>query len=353
MFSELQEKKHYFSLKIAILTREDYRSPRILAESLKFQLEQAGAEAKIFYYISLLNRLVGYTQSKLSFHFWLKKIISNYLFDKKQIRQLKNYDAIIISECTPNAFWRKLYNVEKLKNILQIPILIYEVYYLGNAPSQEAVLKQNKDALLQRFDGHLFVSPVTEIRQQNLYNAYCIGLLAKSWDLKPLPKKELIALVDFSQPGYEAYREIQIGQLTKAGISFIVLEKSYSIEEIRDIYRRISIYFVQFPEAFGLPILECLCTGAQIFTPNSGWPMSWRLDEKPEVHGSGILPDCFTVYHSEDDLLHKLLAFKEIFSPSETPLQVFNEFVKTYPAFYAGDQSELNRFIDFIKSYKN
>jgi hypothetical protein len=159
--------------------------------------------------------------------------------------------------------------------------------------------------------------------------------------------------VDFAQPGYEDFREIQINQLIMAGIPFIALERSYTIEEIRDIYQRISIFFIQFPEAFGLPVLECLCSGAQIFTPDSGWPMSWRLNEKPEVHGSGILPYCFTVYDDENDLLKKLLAFKENFKSSETPLDVFSDFKHTYPTFYEGDQAELKRLLEFINSYKN
>ena len=215
-------------------------------------------------------------------------------------------------------------------------------------------LEDNQDALLDRYDGHLYVSPVTEIKEQHLnINPFCIGLDAKSWKLEPLVKKELLALVDFAQPGYETYREIQIRQLNKAGIPFIALEKRYTIEEIRNIYRQVSIYFMQSSEAFGLPILECLCTGAQVFTPDSGWPMSWRLDEEPEVHGPGILPKCFTIYYGEQDLLQKLLEFKDNFNPVETPLLVFNEFLKTYPTFYTGNSNELKRFIDFIESSKS
>lgn len=340
-------------MKIAILTKEAFSSPRILAESLAHQLIGVGVETQIFFDIDVLNRLVSYQNSKLSFHYWLQKKIVHYFNDRKIIRALKKMNAVVISECIPNGFWKQLYNVEKLKSILQIPVLIYEVYYLGNAITQVAALKKNKDALMERYDGHLFVSPVTETRGEMEPNAFCIGLMANTWGLQPLPKKELMALVDFVQPGFETHREMQIRQLEKAGIPYISLERHYTIEEIRGIYRQVSIYFMQSSEAFGLPILECLCTGAQVFTPDSSWPMSWRLDEKPEVHRPGILPDCFTLYNDEDNLLQKLLDFKENFNPVETPLEVFIEFLKTYPAFYEGNQTELNRFIDFIKSYKN
>ncbi len=340
-------------MKITILTRPQFSSPRILAESLQMQLHENGINVEILFDIDVLNRLVGYKNSKLSFHFWLSKKVIHWFSDRRVMQVLKQADAVVISECIPNAFWKSLYNVEKLKTILKKPVFIYEVYWLGNAPTQIETLQKNGDSSFERYDGHLFVSPVTEIRSTPSPNAFCLGLLAKTWNLKPLPKKELIALVDFAQPGYEAFREIQISQLMKACIPFIALESSYTIEEIRNIYQQVSIFFVQFPEAFGLPILECLCTGAQVFTPNSGWPMSWRLDIEPKVHHTGILPNCFTVYDGERDLLKKLLVFKENFNPTKTPLQVYNEFIQTYPAFYQGDQLELKRCLEFIKSNKN
>jgi len=340
-------------VKILILTRKDHRSPRVLAESLQTQLQENGINAEILFDIDILGRLVSYNDSKFSFHFWLRKKLIHWFKDRRVIKVLKQADAVVISECIPNAFWKSLYNVEKLKTILKKPVFIYEVYWLANTPTQTEILKKNGDTLYERYEGHLFVSPVTEIRARPLPNAFCIGLNSKNWNLQPLPKNQLLALVDFAQPGYEAHRAIQVNTLQKAGIPFISLDRRYTIAEIRDIYRQVSIFFVQFPEAFGLPILECLCTGAQVFTPDSSWPMSWRLDENPEVHASGILPKCFTVYDGNDDLLHKLQLFKENFNLAHSPLKVFNEFIQTYPTFYSGNQRELNRCLDFIKSYKN
>jgi hypothetical protein len=339
-------------LKIFILARDDYKSPRILAKSLQLQLQECGIESEIFFKIEALNRLANYKESKLRFHFWLQRKIAYWYSDRILMQRLKEADAVIISECIPNAFWRNLYHVEKLKSIIRKPVFIYEVYWLSNAPTQIHSLKKNGDEVEKRYDGHLYVSPTTEIRTQPSDNAFCIGLMSKTWDLEPLPKKELLALVDFVQPGYESHRKIQISQLTKAGIPYIALEKKYTIEDIRDIYRQISLFFVQFPEAFGLPILECLCTGAQVFTPDSSWPMSWRLDEYPQVHSPGILPECFTLYNGEDDLLDKLLKFKEKFNQVETPQKIFKEFIKYYPTFYEGNQVELKRCLEFIKMKK-
>lgn len=321
-----------------------------MAESLQVQLSESGIDAGILFDIDVLSRMVSYRDSKLSFHFWLQKKIVHWLSDRRVIQALKQVDAVVISECIPNAFWKRLYQVEKLKAIIKKPVFIYEVYWLGNAPTQIENLQSNGDEVQERYDGHLFVSPVTEIRAGPLSNTFCIGLLAKTWNLQALPKTELLALLDFVQPGYEAYREMQISNLQKAGIPFIALDKRLTIDEIRDIYRKASLYFMSSFEAFGLPILESLCCGAQIFTPDSGWPMSWRLDEAPREHGSGILPGCFTVYTEEDVLLQKLLVFKKNYNPVETPVQVFNEFIKHYPSFYEGNQNELKRCLEFIKT---
>ncbi len=336
-------------LKVVILTRADHSSPRVLAESLQHQLREAGVECETIFGLDMLNRLVSLKESKFRLHYWLKRKAANWFKDQKIFRALKKADAVVISECIPNAFWKRLYNIEKLKNILLSPVYVYEVYALANAPTQVSTLTKNNDPLHERYDGHLFISPVTEIRDPHLSNGFCIGIQAKIWNLRPLPKKELIALVDFVQPGFEAYRQMQMDALHKAGIPFISLERRYTLDEIREVYRQVSIYFMQSYEAFGIPLLECLCTGAQVFTPDSGWPMSWRLDEVPQVHGKGELPGCFTVYDGEEDLLQKLELFKKNFDLVETPLRVFDECKKNYPAFYEGDRGELDKWLGAVK----
>ncbi|MDQ2719742.1 MAG: hypothetical protein M3Z26_08295 [Bacteroidota bacterium] len=337
-------------MKIAILTRANYRSPRILAEALKSQLELKKATVEIYYELNILNRLVSYKNSKLNFHFWLKKKLLNYIRDKQRIKKLKQYDAIIISECCPNAFWKKLYNIEKLKKIFQKPVLFYEVYYLGNAPYQIKKLTDNDEPLIDRYDLHLAVSEVTEIRQKPSDKWFGIGLYAKSWNLFPLPKKEFIAIVDFIQKGFENYRQVQINALNKAGIKYIILEKEYDISGIREIYKNGALFFLQFPEAFGISTLECLCTGNQIFTPDSNWPLSWRLDKNPTLYSKGTLPECFTVYNDEEDLVKKLVSFKDQYDLINTPQLIFQCLIKTYPSFYYGNENELLRVLNNLKN---
>jgi hypothetical protein len=338
-------------LKIAILTRRDYRSPRILAEALKHQVEEAGSEAKVFYNIEALSRLHAYNKngSGTKFHFWLRRKLSNYFKDKRFIRELKRFDAVVISECSPNGFWKRLYNVEKLKKILRIPVLFYEVYYLGNAPSQISKLQQGNEPLLERYDWHLAVSETTETRGTPGKGWSCIGLDLSFSGLKPIAKKKFLALVDFMHPGFEKYREEQLSALSELGIEVVVLQGSYSLTEIRELYQKASFFFIQTFEAFGLPIAECLACGVQIFTPSSAWPMGWRLDANPQPHSEGVLPEIFTVYSSGKDLKDKIIQTKKNYHLKEKPFKIFNSFIQHYPHFYYGNVGEVKDVLDRIE----
>jgi hypothetical protein len=337
-------------LKVAIVTRPDFRSPRVLAESLKDQLKMQGAEVEIFFEIDLLSRLVSLKKSELSIHFWLIKKMKSYFHDKRLFKKLRKFDTIVICECIPNAFLSKMYNIEKFKKIIKKPVGLYEVYYLENAPTQIDFLKKNKNGLAEKYDFHLSVAEVTEIKKTIDRNWYPIGLKAQFWNLKPSPKKEIIAIVDFVQPGYELIRETQIKALNKAQIHYVTLESAYSFDEVRNIYQDGAIFFIQFPEAFGVSILECLCCGCQIFTQESAWPMSWRLNENPEIHGEGILPDCFTIYQDEVQLVKELIAFKQNYDLKESPKKVFDNFLAHYPHYYYGNESEVSRLLGDLKS---
>jgi hypothetical protein len=336
-------------LKIAILTRPDYRSPRILADSLQSRLQRQGIETEIFYDLNFMTRMVSLKESKLSFHFWLIEKLRYFSKDTAVLKALKKFDLIIISECSPAVFLKKMYNVEKLKRKVKKPVGLYEVYYLENAPTQIRFLKKSKNPLLERFDFHLSVSDVTEVKQLHCDKWFPIGIESRSWGLNPIPKKEMIAIIDFGQAGFEEYHSIQIRALKKAGIKYISLDGTYTIDAIRNIYKVGAIFFIQFPEAFGISILECLCCGCQIFTPHSCWPMSWRLNENPEVHGEGTLPGCFTVYNTEEQLMEELLAFKENYDLVQSPKRVFEIFLEHYLYFYLGNENEMKRLLQKIQ----
>jgi hypothetical protein len=328
-------------LKIAILSRPDYRSPRILAESLRYQLKNVGINADIFHNIDVLTRLYSFQDQahKYKYHFWLRKKFQSFFQDHMFLKKLKQYDAIVICECTPNGFWKDHYNVEKLKCLTRRPVLYYEVYYLGNAPTQINSLLANAHPAIERYDYHLAITDTTEVR--NASGPWsCIGLDLRYTELKPSAKNEFTVLIDFAQPGYEAYRNDQLIVLSELGFKVISLSGNYTTNEIRALYLKSSVLLLQSPEAFGLPIAECLAAGVQIFTPSSSWPMSWRLDENPQIFGEGKLPDIFTIYNSKEDLRNKLVALKANYNLVSTPIAVFNTFVRYYPHFYSGNETE-------------
>jgi hypothetical protein len=334
-------------MKIAILTRPEDASPKILALGLQAMLGCLGVRADMFEHgAGVLRRLLPLAatprfHSRL--HFRLRQKLQYWHADMRFLRRLRDYDAVIVSDCCPNAFWKGYYDIEKLRqHVPGKPVLLYEVYYLGNAPRQINRLRQDGDFGIERYDWHLAVSTCTEIRSKPGPGWTAIGLNLQHARLQPCVKNGFAVLVDFPQPGYEAEREMQFAALKLAGIEPIVLRGHYSVDEIRAIYRRTSVFLMAFPEAFGVSLAECLSTGAYIFTPNSDWPMAWRLNDAPESDGSGVLPEIFVTYSSTDDLARALVSLRQRYHPQEDPFRVFNSFRRTYPHFYEGDLQALD-----------
>ena len=341
-------------MKIAILTRPADRSPKVLALSLQQMLRRLQVESRIYFDSRMLIRLLplGVTPR---FHnpFWkrLYARVKFWRYDKTIIKELRQYDAIIFSECIPNVFWKNYYAIEKLRTLTGRPVLIYDVYYLGNAPTQIEKLVENNDPCIERFDWHLAVSEVTEVRSSPEPPWSRIGLDLSLSGLQPDSKKEFLALVDFERSGYESIRKQQIEVLEELGVTYVSLEGDYTIEEIRQLYKQACVLLLQFPEAFGVPIAECLACGAYVATPNSAWAMSWRLDEHPEVHKEGMLPELFLVYRSKDELRDKIRELKQNYKLEQTPQEVFSKFIQYYPYNFYGDLTALRDVIQRIQQH--
>lgn len=320
-------------------------------------LNQLGIENKIFDdAIPFLMRLLPFSEQPKrwanNFHFRVYNKLKYRKQDNHILNQLKNFDLIILSECLPNAFWKNYLAVEILKKKLNNkPILSYTDAYINNAPLHQKMWLDGDDYGADRYNLNLCPSAVTEIRSKPGINWKAIGINISISKLKPVAKKEFIAVVDFEQKGYEPYREQQLAVLNSLGIRTIELKGRYPFEEIRKIYQQAAVFFLTFPETFGLPIAECLACGTYIYTPNSGWAMAWRLDEKPMPWGSGQLPDCFNVYQNEEDLEKKLLLLKQQFDGEKTPLQVFDTFIKHYSNFYYGNLNSLKEVLLQFKPF--
>jgi hypothetical protein len=339
-------------LKLAILTRPDFRSPRVLAESLQSQLRRIGVDSTIFTDLPALARLQPYLHAKgsIRFHFWIRQKAAHFFSDQRLFRALREFDAIVISECSPNAFWRKLYDIERFRAIVQKPVLLHEVFYLGNAPFQLERLKHAGDTGLERYDWHLAVSPVTEIRTRTNENWSPIGLDLSDQGILPVPRREFLAVVDFAQAGYESMRVEQIRVLDALGIRTIVLDREYSRSEIRAIYAQAAVFFIQFPESFGVSIAECLASGASIFSADENWPMSWRLNEERGETTRETLPDLFHVYSDARDLQVQLATMQANYDLVQTPVDVAARFKDIYPTFFYGDVAQVETVVKRISS---
>lgn len=338
-------------MQVAILTKPENKSPKILAISLQNSLKEAGYPSKIFYALDTVRRLVP-LRSKPKFyarrHFRFRQKLWFYFKDLFVLSRLRKYDFIIISECIPNAFWKNYYAIPELKEKIKVPIGLYEVYFLDSATHYIDYLKQSNDNLQNTYDFHLAVSEVSYTKTIPNQEKFQIGLNLNSFKLAPSTKAEFFALIDFPLPGGENERKIQLEVLRKLKIPYIELIGSYEIEEIRLYYKNAAIYFIQHFESFGLPIAECLSYGTAIFTANNGWPMAFRLDDEPELFGSGILADCFYTYNDQFELEKQISQFRDSFDPKNTPQKIFHSFLKNYPSFYYGNRAEMDRFSKFI-----
>jgi hypothetical protein len=338
--------------RVAILCRPDDKSPKILAKSFGKLCNEIGVESKIFFNgTGMLSRLFGLfekTRFNNNFQFRARQKYFHLIRDFKLIRELRSYDLIILSECIPNAYWRGFYDIEKLKKLIKKPIALYEVYFLGNSVTHTQMLKQQNHFGIERFDWNFSISEITELRSfpNNLSRWSTIGLNLEDSNLKCENKDEIIALVDFEQDGFiESMKEqIEILEMFPK-IKIINLKGSYSMEEIRTLYKSASLFFIQFPEAFGVSIAECLSTGCMVVIKEINWAMSWRLQNQ---FGIEYLPECFFAYENKNNLYEFLKNFTKNFDSTNTPKKTHDIFLKYYSNFYYGNPHQLKKSIDFL-----
>jgi hypothetical protein len=342
-------------IKVAIVSRPDSASPRVLAETLHDFIGQTENRSEVFYALKALRRLSGHADVKRLHGFvpWLLYRSLHWVSDYAFFAKLRSFDAIVICECSPLAFLKYSFDIRKLKaRSGKKPVLLYEVYFLGNAPTVLDALMKRDQHLVNAYDWHLAVSKVTEIAQEPQKPWSQIGLYLRGTGLRPNVKQRLLAVVDFEREGYEDIRKAQIEVLRELAIPYISLEKRYTIQEIREIYQEATFYFIQFPEAFGLPIAECLCCGCYILVPDSSWAMSWRLNKNPQIHGPGVMADCFIVYNGVADLKDRMMALKEDYDLKATPQKVFQSFREHYPTFYEGNLDSLRDLLRKIEQHE-
>lgn len=318
-------------MRVAILTRSNYRSPRFLAEGLTRMLGKLGVSCDCF--PKALDMLESISVRHLSRKNRLAASIADiYLLLKK----LDSYDVIIVSSTI--SIIGRLEILEPLK-ALNRPILFYEVFaYQGS----DYWIRQFGPTTHLFFDGFLTVSGIHDDQPILDKPIFEIGM-----NLPPPQKidfqRPFSALLDFPRKGYELERETQKEALISLKIPIIELNSEYSFLEIEAIYSQVGVAFIAFPEAFGLPIVQLQYHGAYIASPNPLWIKRHAIKTKGHVLDSvldqSIFTSNFVLYESKENLIQKLSEIRHNFNPWDARITLLEK----QPHFVHGNLAELSK----------
>lgn len=310
-------------MNVAILTRPNYRSQRFLAESLSRMFDRLGLDNEVLLHgLSWLD-----TSQRLG--------VINRAIRKHHLDKLSQYDMFVVSD-TMQAF-REGVDLTPLRRFGK-PILHYEVFFAGGSRYWLDRLSPN---FLEKYDGYLVVSGINGVKPPGDYKIFQVGL-----DLLPrhpfvfLEERNFSALIDFPREGYERQRDIQLQALNELKIETIQMQGEYTYEEIERIYRKISVAFVSFPEAFGVPIAQLQYYGSCIASPDKSWVFRHALlpfgasffGEK-----STLFTNNFLFYSDKDSLVNSLRELQSNYDPSI----VRRCFIENHGVYAHGDIAQL------------
>lgn len=343
-------------MKIAILSNQEKSFVRPLSEGLKRMLDSLNIKSNIF--PNGLKDIRIYSQKKDFIGKHLIKPYKNLRFNNL-VSQLKQFDAVIVVGHIPSAFMKYFMRDGMLRQLLpNTPIVLYDLVYLPTRGVWAKYLKEGNPQYgidegghfgMERYDHYLCVSVVSEYPLLTGKHPYSlIGVNLDDGTLYPEQGNEFVALLDFERLNHPEVRRIQIEALRATNTKYIELSGSYSLEKIRKIYRKSSIYFLAHRESFGLPICELQACGSYIFTPYSTWcPSHWLKD--PNQPGEGTLSPNFIIYNNDKkELIQEINRIKANFCSSE----VLENFYAHHPQLIYGDVKELKKFIELLQSRK-
>jgi hypothetical protein len=281
--------------------------------------------------------------------------------------RLEGADLIVVVANVPGSFSPGLMpNVELLRaRFPDVPIVNYDLHYLPTLDSWgRFLLKGERTQLaavdlrvfdkgqfgLERYDWYLMTSVGTEVPLPPGPHPYSlIGVDIDDGTLFPDQRGQFRALIDFEQNRwrYPDFRKVQLEALELAGVEYEVLQGSYSIEEIRAIYRRTSIYFLASSEAFGFPICELQACGSLVFTPDMYWPASHWLGDNYYEKREPLLSPNFVLYENDPIRLSNRI---RVAAASANPAAVRANLENYQSSMLHGDRNSLKRFLDRVSS---
>jgi hypothetical protein len=318
-------------MKIALLTRSNWRSPRFLAGSLSRMLTTLDIDHTVF--LEGIGWLESWTRGPQGLR---DRLHINQV--KKNIQNIEKYDIIILVDTLQSL--RDTVSLEPLRTLGK-PVLLHSVFYLGGSAHW---LERLPAAVLEKFDAFLNVSGIHDISPQQPEKYFPVGLNLSPAAL-PGSGREFVALLDFPREGYQRERDMQIRVLESLGVPVRVLDGEYSFDEIEQEYNRVSLAFVAFPEAFGVPIVQLQYAGAVIASPEAVWVKRHALlpsgSAWADVTGPAFT-DNFLIYANEQDLHRRVAQLRDEWSP-ETVRQRLLDF---QPAYVNGNVAELKRALE-------
>jgi hypothetical protein len=340
--------------RIAILGSDLNTSVKPLSRGLQRMLSKVGATGTIFEQgLNAVRRRSAVAAANGGG--MARRLLADARFYDLALK-LRRYDAIVVVRPLPVAFHEGSLRDDELRRIAPgVPIVHYAVVYLPTrGPYVRRMLEdgaRGRETVfgLDRYDWYLTVSIVSEYPPPSGIGESCsvIGLDLDDGGLRPEPKDEFLALMDFERQSEMKERAIQISALEKTKTPYLALNGDYSVAAIREIYRRCSLYFVAFRESFGVPICELQACGAYIFTPYEHWCPSHWIKADISVPGPGVLPPNFLVYDGDEE---KLVDAVERARASYDSRRIVESFLTHHPQYFRGDLNAVSRFVDRLRT---
>ncbi len=356
-------------MRVAILANDRASFIRPMAEGLARMLVACGAEPTVHYdglSALMMRQRPDFSSPRSLAGSTLRLGASRSAFGDL-VRKLEGTDLIVVVANVPGSFSPGLMpNIELLRERFpKVPIVNYDLHYLPTLDSWGRFLLKGEETQLsaadlkvfakgkfglERYDWYLMASVGTEIPLPPGPHPYSlIGLDLDDGTLFPDQLGEFRALVDFAQDRghYPAFRKVQIEALEMAGVKYELLDGDYSIEAIREIYRRTSIYFLASSEAFGMPICELQACGSLVFTPDPYWPAShWLGDDYYSKREPSLSPN-FVVYENDAGKLAERITAAAV---AADPALVRHALETHQPELLHGSRETLKRFLNRVST---
>ena len=345
-------------MRAAILTNDLNSFYKPLAEGLSRMLLQLGVKAEVMYEgLDLLDYAYSpkpFTGDPLRF------VSANVRRFRKKGRQdaflehLKTFDLVVVVANNPFAFIKdRLSGIERLRSMQpELPIVQYNYSYLpvaGKGGLYQEYFGQGfgiKAFGMERYDHYLMVTASTpQPLPAGKQPLSVIGMHFDDGSLYP-EQEEFVALLDFPREGKEAERAVVLNALERTRTKFIELSGSYSIPEIRAIYRKSSAYFVAFLESFGFPICELQACGSLIFSPYESWLYSQSIKEDLARPGLGSFNENIRIYGNEPGKLEDALILAQ---STHNPQSVRETFLSSQGSLFRGGLPELEHFVRSLR----